>query len=70
MTEAAVDMRCAGVTAEITVVAHMAVLMMTEMIRRGSRLVLAIGAHCRPTELERYQDHEEDREPATHGAGL
>ena len=46
----------------------MAMVMMTQVVRRRPRLVLAIGAHRGPTQLERQKYHEEDREPAAHAA--
>ena len=42
------------------------VIVMAEMLGGGPRLMLAIDAHCCPTQLERQEDKQQNGEPATH----
>ena len=40
---------------------------MAEMARMAFGIVLGIDAHCRPTELQRQEDKQQDGEPTVHG---
>ena len=46
----------------------MLVLVVPHVLRRAciAAFMLAITGHCSPTELHRQENHEEDKEPATH----
>lgn len=51
----------------ISAVRLMLVFMVAEMLRGRAGLVLAIGIHCRPGELERQHQHRQHEQKTFHG---
>lgn len=45
----------------------MLVFVMAEVLRARVCFVLTIASHCRPGELERQENEQEDGKPAAHG---